>query len=141
MTLPELRAAMTNGDPALSRRLRIQFHEKFAISFSCVIFGLFSIPLGIRLKRTGRFIGLSWSLLVIFFYYILLGISRNLGYEGTLNPGLAAWLPNLFFFLTGAVLFFQTSRRIPAGTAAGTRLGRMLQKIGRTDSTGGTGQP
>ncbi|MEK6777479.1 MAG: LPS export ABC transporter permease LptF [bacterium] len=115
MTPSELRKAAATGNPAQTRVFRIHYQEKFSLPFSCIVFGIFSIPISIRLKKSGSFIGLSWSLLIVFLYYILLGAGRKLGSEGFIHPILAAWLPNTVFGMSGIYLLVNASRKIPAG--------------------------
>lgn len=115
MTLSELKKAAGMEQTERARRFHIHYQEKFALPFSCIVFGLFSIPFGIRIRKSGKFSGFSWSLLVFFLYYILLGTGRNLGSKGMIPAALAAWLPNIVFGLTGAALLLQASRRVPGG--------------------------
>lgn len=132
MTPSELRKAAATGNPAQTRVFRIHYQEKFSLPFSCIVFGIFSIPISIRLKKSGSFIGLSWSLLIVFLYYILLGAGRKLGSEGFIHPILAAWMPNMVFGTLGAYLLLKTSRKIPAGHSGDdSGLSRIRKKIRR----------
>ncbi|MDX1762860.1 MAG: LPS export ABC transporter permease LptF, partial [bacterium] len=92
MSPAELKEAVRRATPEEAPRYRVHYYEKTALPFSCIIFGLFSIPLGIRFKRSGKIIGFSWSLMIIFLYYIILGLGRNFGSEGIIPAALAAWL-------------------------------------------------
>ncbi len=127
MTLSRLKQLSNSENPAVARTFKIHYQEKFSIPFSCLVFGLFSIPLGVRFKRSGNAIGFSASLLIVFFYYILLGIGRNFGSQGVIPAQLAPWLPNLIFGLLGVYLFFQTSRKIPKEQSS--RLSKIKQKF------------
>ncbi len=113
MRLGDLKAVAASADTRKAREWGIHYHERFALPFSCLIFGLFSIPLGIRFKRSGKFIGFTSSLLVVFLYYILLGAARKFGSEGFLTPPLAAWLPNVFFGLWSLYLLHRVAHKIP----------------------------
>ncbi len=129
MTFSELKSA-AESDPDQARIYRIQYHEKFALPFSCIVFGIIAIPFGIRIKRSGKVIGFSWSLLIVFCYYILLGAGRNLGSQGLLPPVIAAWVPNLVFGLFGTVSLVQASRRIPAAPGTiGSRFSRIRKDL------------
>jgi lipopolysaccharide export system permease protein len=131
MSLAELKKAAASGDPARSLTFQVHYHEKFALPFSCIVFGMFSIPFGISLKKSGKFIGFFWSLLIIFLYYILLGVGRNFGSEGAVPPFLAAWTPNLAFGLIGAFLLYQSSRNIPKGPGDRRHTIRIKDRIRR----------
>jgi lipopolysaccharide export system permease protein len=127
MTLSRLKKLSNSKDPVAARTFKIHYQEKFSLPFSCIVFGLFSIPLGIRFKRSGKAIGFSSSLLIVFFYYILLGIGRNFGSQGVIPAQLAPWLPNLTFGFLGVYLFFQTSRKIPKEQSS--KLSKIKQKL------------
>jgi lipopolysaccharide export system permease protein len=132
MRLGELKTAAAGANTREAREWGIHYHERFALPFSCVIFGLFSIPLGIRFKRSGKFIGFTASLLVVFLYYILLGAGRKFGSEGLLAPPLAAWLPNAFFGLWSLHLLRRVARKIPEDSARlGAGVGQLWERIAR----------
>jgi lipopolysaccharide export system permease protein len=114
MTLSELKQASESVPPDQAKKFLVHYYEKMALPFSCVVFGLFSIPLGIRFKRSGKFIGFAYSIVILFLYYIILGLGRNFGSEGLLPPMIAAWLPNFVFGLLAAFFLTQTARNIPA---------------------------
>jgi lipopolysaccharide export system permease protein len=131
MSLTELQTAAVSGDPEKRRTFQVHYQEKFALPFSCLVFGLFSIPFGIRIKKSGKFIGFFWSLLILFLYYILLGVGRNIGAGGMVHPVLAAWMPNLTFGLLGLYLLLQSSRRIPKGLGSRRESMRIKETIQR----------
>jgi lipopolysaccharide export system permease protein len=80
--------------------LEIQLHLKIAIPFACLVFALLGSPLGISPQRRGATMGLGLSILVIFFYYLIMFFSMAAGEMETIAPIFAAWLPNL---VTGGV--------------------------------------
>ena len=114
MSPSELKEASRRAAPGKGAQYLVHYYEKTALPFSCIIFGLFSIPLGIRFKRSGKVIGFAWSLIIIFLYYIILGLGRNFGSEGLIPPVIAAWLPNGVFGILSLFFLAQTSRKIPA---------------------------
>ncbi len=83
----------------------IELYKKFALPFTCLIFTLIGVPLGIQPKRSRRSAGLLLCLLVVFVYYGFTIFSDALGRNHTLPPFWAAWLPNLLITLAGIYLF------------------------------------
>ncbi len=83
----------------------IELHKKFALPFTCLIFTLIGVPLGIQPKRSKRSAGLLLCLLVIFAYYGLTILFDVLGENRTLPPFWAVWLPNIIITLCGIYLF------------------------------------
>ncbi len=88
----------TSGD-------EIELNKKFAIPFTCLIFTLIGVPLGIQPKRSKRSAGLLLCLLVVFIYYGLTIFFDALGRNKTLPPIWAVWLPNIIITLAGLYLF------------------------------------
>ena len=82
----------------------IQLQKKFAIPFTCLIFTLIGVPLGIQPKRSKRSAGLLVCLLVVFAYYGLTILFDVMGNNKTLSPFWAVWLPNILVTLIGIYL-------------------------------------
>ena len=109
-TLPPVQA----GDDDMRRkrnRYLVMFHQKLSLPLTCLVFGAFAIPLGIRPHRTSTSIGLGLSLLFILLYYVLMTVGMVLGEAGTLDPWAAAWLPNILFGIVGFFLALEASRK------------------------------
>jgi lipopolysaccharide export system permease protein len=83
----------------------IELNKKFALPFTCLIFTLIGVPLGIQPKRSKRSAGLLLCLLVVFVYYGLTIFFDALGQSKTLPPFWAVWLPNLMIALAGLYMF------------------------------------
>ncbi len=82
-------------------REEVQVSKKFAIPFSCLLFGIAGATLGIKSSRSGRSGGIIVSALVLGVYYIGMIFSQNVGKHNLVNPSLAMWMPNVaLFFLT-----------------------------------------
>ncbi|MDQ7822897.1 MAG: LptF/LptG family permease [Candidatus Eremiobacteraeota bacterium] len=79
------------------RRMMVIFHQKLSLPFTCMVFGLFGIPLGLRPHRATTSIGLGLSLVFILLFYVLMTVGRALGENGTLPAWLGSWAPNVIF--------------------------------------------
>ena len=73
----------------------LELHKRIAIPFACLAFGLIGFPFGILVRRGGRGIGFSLSLVFTMVYYLLLVLGRTLGEKAIISPWLSAWLPNV----------------------------------------------
>jgi lipopolysaccharide export system permease protein len=86
---------------------RVDLQAKLAFPFVCLIMAMLGIPLALYKERgqglpLAVVLGLGLSLL----YWVGFSYSRSVfGYSGALPPIIAAWLPNVFFGLTGLALF------------------------------------
>lgn len=94
----------------LYHKFEVALCQRMSLPFSCLVFGLFGIPLGLRPQRTNTSIGLGLSLVFILFYYVLMTLGRSLGINGVVSPMLAAWLPNIVFGAIGIFLFIRARR-------------------------------
>ncbi len=100
-TVASLKAAVASLKNARQPTIRqeVALHQKFALPFSCFIFALNGALLSIKLSRSGPFVGVLFSLSVVWMHFNLNVISSEiLGRLGWLPPALAAWTPNLLFF-------------------------------------------
>jgi lipopolysaccharide export system permease protein len=87
--------------------LKVELYLKTSFPFCIFIFSLIGSSMGLTNARSGGFIGFGISLVVTFFYYIVMSLSASLGKTGVLAPMLAAWIHNLVF---GVVAVVMTSR-------------------------------
>jgi lipopolysaccharide export system permease protein len=91
----------------------VELHKRYAIPFSCLVFGLLGVPLGIQPRRSGRSYGFVLSLLILLTYYISLTASEILAIRKTIPPFLSGWAPNLLFGVFGIYLLISASQEAP----------------------------
>lgn len=96
-----LQRARTRRDPLDVRFVLVEIHNRFAIPFACIAFGVLGLPLGMTNRRGGKSSGFSLSIGVILLYYILLSNGEDLARTGRLPPALGMWLPNLVLLALG----------------------------------------
>lgn len=99
-----------SGDERRIRTLKIRIQQKYAIPFTCVVFGVVGAAVGLRPQRTGRATSFGISLVIIFGYYLLSFICSALGEVGFLSPFLAAWLAVIMGLTAGTALVIRASR-------------------------------
>jgi len=108
MGIGELRAALRQSKNILERYpLLTEIHKKISLSFSCLVFFLISIPLGIQTKKAAKSTNFGLSLLLIVIYYLFLIGGKALGEKGLFPPYLAMWLPNIFMGTLGVILLYR----------------------------------
>jgi len=82
-----------------------QWHYRWALPITCIVTVLLAAPLSIHFARRGAgsgvFLAVALSVAMIF----VSSISLAIGESGSLNPMVAAWLPNLGFTLLGLYLY------------------------------------
>ncbi|MDD5645249.1 MAG: LptF/LptG family permease [bacterium] len=90
--------------------LKVEFSTRIATSFSCVIFTLIAIPLGIKTHRSEKTIGIALGSCLALCYYAFIIIAEAIDKEAHLYPEFIVWLPNIALFITGAVLFYRINK-------------------------------
>ncbi len=91
----------SGGDP---RELRVKKEQKRAIPVATLVIILFGAPLATTSKRGGTAFGIGVSLGSTILYLLLFRLAGSFGATGSLNPAVAAWLPNGLFLATGLLL-------------------------------------
>jgi lipopolysaccharide export system permease protein len=102
-TTAELRAAIANARKVGNdtQELEVEFHTRFSVPASCILFACIAPIFAILFGRTGGFAGVLVSLFLVMLYYNMFMVSTEiLGKSTGFPPALAAWLPNI---LLGAV--------------------------------------
>ena len=74
---------------------KVELSKKFAIPFTCLLFGLLGAPLGIHSSRGGKSGSFAASIVIIFLYYVGLIFMQDMGKSGAIEPYLSVWLPNI----------------------------------------------
>jgi lipopolysaccharide export system permease protein len=75
---------------------KVELSKKFAIPFTCLLFGILGAPLGIHSSRGGKSGGFATSVIVILLYYLGLIFMQNMGKSGEIEPYSSVWIPNIF---------------------------------------------
>ena len=91
----------------------MELHKRYALPFTCIVFALIGVPLGIQPRRSGRSHGFVFSLLIILAYYISLMAAEVFVAHQTLPARLACWMPNLLFGGLGIYLLIKTANESP----------------------------
>lgn len=86
------------------RDLIMELYFKTSLPFASFCFMLIGVPLAINTQRSGKSIGIGLSILIIFFYYLLMSIGKALGRGNILPPAIAMWFQNVVIIVIGIVL-------------------------------------
>ena len=85
----------------------IELHQRLALPFACFVLPMVGIPLAISSKRSGKSVGIVFSLVLVFVYYMIQLGGIALAKEQLLSVIPAMWLANVMFAITGAILLLQ----------------------------------
>lgn len=85
--------------------LEVAYHIKFSVPAACFVFALTGPVFAVIFSRSGAFVGVLLSIVLVLLYYNAFVISTEIfGRNGWLSPVLAAWLPNILFLVVGVAL-------------------------------------
>jgi lipopolysaccharide export system permease protein len=94
-----------NGHFANPAPYLTQWHYRWALPFTCLVTVLLATPLAVHFSRRGPGGGIFIAVVLSGLLLLVSSISLALGESGTLQPGPAAWIPNIAFTLLGLYLF------------------------------------
>ena len=90
-----------------NKRETVGYYFRYSFPLSSFIVILWAIIFSLRTPDLSRLKAFFLSLLVTCAYWGIVALFRSQGETGTIPPFLSAWLPNLIFLGTGAVLIFK----------------------------------
>lgn len=88
--------------------LKVELATKVALPFACLVVILFGAPLANSSARSGPAFGIGVSLFITILYLLLFRLAEAAGEAGTIEPTLAAWLPNMLFMAAALGLLVRT---------------------------------
>ncbi|MBW8358230.1 MAG: LptF/LptG family permease [Weeksellaceae bacterium] len=96
-------------NPAIKGFSRIVLYQQRIIAYSvtCIIFFLIGASLGSIIRKGGMGLPVVIAIVIFIIFYVMNLSVENLAWNGTLNPYLAAWLPNLILFPFGVWLTYK----------------------------------
>jgi lipopolysaccharide export system permease protein len=110
MSISELKQQMdqlggkpTYGSSTLND-FALDYHLRFSIPLSCLIFALMAAPLSLRFARGGSFWGILLSIVLGFVYYNIIFFAKVMGSSGVIPPVIAGWSQDVLFGVFGLFL-------------------------------------
>ncbi len=82
----------------------VELHYRLAVPVGSLVLALVGIPLGLSTHKGGKPIGVVLTILLVFFYYMLMASGLSFARQGRLNPALGLWLANGVFAVGGLFL-------------------------------------
>ena len=88
--------------------LRVQLNRKLSYPLLTLVMAILAIPFSLAAGKRGSLAGIGAALGLAIIYWVLAGISENLGNVNSLPAVLAAWSPDLLFAIAGSYLLLRT---------------------------------
>jgi LPS export ABC transporter permease LptG/LPS export ABC transporter permease LptF len=118
-TIPRLRPAPTQTFPQLTRYIRnpryrhdglVELNYRLALPFAALALAWVGLPLGMFTRKGGKAVGVMMAILIVFIYYVIMALGRELALQGRLNPELGLWGANAAFAVAGMIVLFRRRR-------------------------------
>jgi LPS export ABC transporter permease LptG/LPS export ABC transporter permease LptF len=100
-----LMEAARGGDDRITAA--IELHQRFAFPVACLILPLVGIPLSISTQRAGKSVGIVFSLVLAFVYWMIMIGGVALANQHLLPVWLAIWTGNIVFAVAGLYMLRQ----------------------------------
>ena len=88
--------------------LRVQLNRKLSYPLLTLVMAILAVPFSLAAGKRGSLAGIGAALGLAILYWVLAGISENLGNVNSLPAVLAAWSPDLLFAMAGSYLLLRT---------------------------------
>jgi len=88
-------------------KFQVQYYRKFALPMAALVLAMIAIPFGFRVGSRGAMTGIGVSLVIAIAYRGLEPLAARIGEAGLLDPGVAAWSPDVIFGLLGLYFLLQ----------------------------------
>jgi lipopolysaccharide export system permease protein len=104
-----LRSSFLAGDEKEMRRHHTEMHQKFTLSFACLIFFFIGAPLGAIIRKGGLGMPVVISVLLFIFYYIINNIGLKMASNGMWLPWQGMWLSSAVLLPLGCFLTYKAA--------------------------------
>ena len=94
LTIKSNKIIQTYRDKNINKHI-ISLHDKFAISFACVILFFIGAPLGAIIRKGGFGLPLVLSIVLFCIFHFIGIFTKNLAEDNSINPVLASWLSTI----------------------------------------------
>jgi lipopolysaccharide export system permease protein len=92
------------------KSMLVDYYMKFSLPLATFFSAFLAAPLGAKFSRMGGYIGVVFSIILVFIYYVVMSVARSLGNNGVIDPVTGAWVQNYLFGVVGAFLLWRIDR-------------------------------
>lgn len=85
-------------------------HERYAYPFAIIVLTIMGVIVAARKSRQGSGVQIAFGFFLAFVFILFVVMSRSVGRAGSIEPMLAAWLPNITFSIIAAIMYFTVPR-------------------------------
>lgn len=109
-------------------KFSIEFHRKFALTFTIIVLFFVGAPLGAIVKKGGFGAPVVIAALLFMVYFVLFSIGENLANSGVVSPFWGMWMPTFVLTPIALVLMISAANDLGVGDR---KLWRLILTFGR----------
>lgn len=91
------------------RKIYMEWHRKFTLSFACLIFFFIGAPFGTIVRKGGLGVPMLAAVFIFVVYYMLMVMGEKFAKEGVLDPLIGTWMASFFMIPFGIFLTYKAS--------------------------------
>ncbi|MDR3333066.1 MAG: LptF/LptG family permease [Synergistaceae bacterium] len=91
-------------------KLWMLLNLRISVPWASVVLVMVGAAVGSRPQRSSSGMGLGLSVVIVFIYYVIMSFCKSLGEARFLPGAVAAWIPNVAFFMIGMVMTRRANR-------------------------------
>jgi LPS export ABC transporter permease LptF/LPS export ABC transporter permease LptG len=96
--------------PTERQAARVELHYRFALPVASLVLALVGVPLGLSTRKGGKAVGVVLTIILVFFYYIIMAFGLSFSKQGRLDPAVGLWLANACFAAAGTSMLLHLRR-------------------------------
>lgn len=114
-TLHAIAAEEDTDDERYRRRILVEIQKRISLPVSCLVLGVFALPLACAFEGVRRQLGMVLALGMFLLYYSVYSLGLTMGESGVLSPPVALWQANVLFALAALIgLHLAYRERVPS---------------------------
>lgn len=94
-------ADLTKEETNQLRSVMAEIQKRWSLPVSCLVLGLFALPLATIFEGARQQIGVVLALVTFLIYYAVYSIGITLSEAGSISPVIGLWAPNVLFLIMG----------------------------------------
>jgi lipopolysaccharide export system permease protein len=101
------KGATVSSESGTLRRHYMAWHEKFTVSFACLMFFFIGVPLGAIIRKGGLGVPVVLSVILFIFYYVINNIGGKMARDGIWPAWEGMWFSSAILMALGTFLTYK----------------------------------
>jgi LPS export ABC transporter permease LptG/LPS export ABC transporter permease LptF len=108
----------------------VEVNYRLALPMAALTLAWIGLPLGLFTRKGGKALGVMLAILLVFVYYVIMALGRELALQGRVSPEVGLWAANAVFAIAGSAMMLRM-RRVRARPIWMQHVDRMASRLVR----------